>query len=267
MKRLFAIIATLFLATFFLGGTASATSNGQGEHVPVNVCHATSSDTNPYVFITVDDDSTKLQGHLAHRNEPNKTWKSDGSWNGVEHLAGDPKADKIETYTDSEGVTHELDGAFTDCGSDTTEPPKPVKTQAYVDFFDPTCENPKAGILSEYNTEQVTATLEGTVAPGETVTLTFEARPGFKVVPKSVWTHTYGEVPDKCDKTDPPKDPNPPKDPPNHSNPGNPDKPSEPSEPTLPHTGANLGLSLLGSGLVGAGGLLLWATRRKLTGI
>ena len=90
-----------------------------GGHTPVNVCHATNSDTNPYVFITVDDDSTKFQGHLAHRNTPNKTWKSDGIFRGQPVKAGDPKPDLIGDYTDKNGVKHVYDGVITsksDCG-------------------------------------------------------------------------------------------------------------------------------------------------------
>jgi LPXTG-motif cell wall-anchored protein len=47
----------------------------------------------------------------------------------------------------------------------------------------------------------------------------------------------------------------------------NPEKPTEPSEPTLPHTGANLWLALIGTLAVGGGAALMWASRRKLTGI
>jgi hypothetical protein len=152
----------------------------------------------------VDDDSTKLQGHLAHRNDPNKTWKSDGSWNGVEHLAGDPKADKIETYTDSEGVLHELDGTFTDCGSDTT-PPELEGTTVWYEFVDPTCDFEKGYIDSEFDPEKVSATLEGTVGPGETVTVVYRPKEGYFIKGNNVndegnvvATHTFGEVPKNC---------------------------------------------------------------------
>ena len=99
-----------------------------GGHTPVNVCHATSSDSNPYVFITVDDDSVKAQGHLMHRDEPNKTWKSDGLFRGSPVEAGDPKRDLIGDYTDSAGVRHVYDGVINseaDCGSLTPPPPPP----------------------------------------------------------------------------------------------------------------------------------------------
>ena len=75
----------------FTGDSTPCEKPGGG-HTPVNVCHATSSvHTNPYVFITVDDDSTRFQGHLAHRNTPNKTWKSDGIFRGQPVEAGRPE--------------------------------------------------------------------------------------------------------------------------------------------------------------------------------
>ena len=131
------ILAATAALTLGLGGAialavpASATpgnghGGGQTEHVPVNVCHATSSDTNPFVFITVDDDSVKLKGHLMHRDDPNKTWKSDGVYNSVFHSAGDPKADRIESYTGTDGVYHELDGTFDSCADTTPKQPDPI---------------------------------------------------------------------------------------------------------------------------------------------
>jgi LPXTG-motif cell wall-anchored protein len=126
-------IAACSVVTAILGfaGLAVATSNanatpGHGEgHTPVNVCHATSSDTNPFVFIVVDDDSTKFKGHLMHRDSPNKTWKSDGTFNGVPHEAGDPKADLIGDYVDSQGTVHTYDGVITaeSCVNHDTPPP------------------------------------------------------------------------------------------------------------------------------------------------
>lgn len=59
------------------------------------VCHATSSDTRPYTIINVSTSSTQYEGHLAHRDHPNKTWKGDGTYGGVEHTAGQPKPDII----------------------------------------------------------------------------------------------------------------------------------------------------------------------------
>ena len=64
-------------------------------------------------FISVDDDSVKFQGHLAHRNNPNKTWKNAGVFNGMPHAAGAAKPDLIGSYTDDQGVFHVADGNIT----------------------------------------------------------------------------------------------------------------------------------------------------------
>ncbi len=45
-----------------------STETEQKGHVPVTICHATSSKKNPYVTETVDADSVKYKGHLAHVN-------------------------------------------------------------------------------------------------------------------------------------------------------------------------------------------------------
>jgi uncharacterized repeat protein (TIGR01451 family) len=131
------------LCLVLLGGlgavSASASTSNGGGHTPVNVCHATSSDTNPYVFITVDDDSVKLQGHLMHRDDPNKQWKSDGTWRGEAVHAGDAKPDLIGDYTDKDGVLHPYDGVIdeaSDCGGLTatvTEPDGSFTTKCTSD--------------------------------------------------------------------------------------------------------------------------------------
>ncbi len=116
-------------------GDSTACAVPEKGHTPVNVCHATSSDTNPYVFITVDDDSVKLKGHLQHRDNPNKTWKSDGVWRGTTVHAGDAKRDLIGDYTDAAGKVHTYDGSIkskADCG--TLTPPVVVVPQPSGDL-------------------------------------------------------------------------------------------------------------------------------------
>src|SRR3954467_9183707 len=111
-------LAMVMVGSPAMSGVAYASGNPhtEPEHVPVNVCHATDSDTNPYEFKTVDDDSTKLigdeheAGHISHRNNPNKIWKNDIFANGVFHPAGSLKADLIQSYTDSDGNFHSYDG-------------------------------------------------------------------------------------------------------------------------------------------------------------
>jgi len=96
MRKILALLSALILALTTAAWFAQPASATKGGHVPVGVCHATSSDTNPYVWIVVDKDSVKYEGHLAHRNDPNKRWKSDGEWDGLVHFANDPKRDYIE---------------------------------------------------------------------------------------------------------------------------------------------------------------------------
>jgi hypothetical protein len=137
MKRLLAVVM-LALASLTLSGTALA-DHGQGEHVPVSICHRTASDTNPYVFITVDDDSLS-PGHLDNADPGHKPtfWKSDGTWRGVEHVAGDPKDDYLaESKADCEDTTPppppppdcEDEGTCPEPPppTDPPEPPKPPK--------------------------------------------------------------------------------------------------------------------------------------------
>jgi len=173
MKRIM-VILTAMLVAFLMGGSWAWAGDGKGqdEHVPVNVCHATSSDSNPFVFITVDDDSVKLRGHLMHRNDPNKTWKSDGLYNGVEHSAGDPKPDRIESYTGTDGVFHELDGTFDNCDDTTPVQPKPEVTVDTQDRM--SCE---AGVEEQ----TITTTTEYVWEDGEWVL-------GEPVVEKGDWT-------------------------------------------------------------------------------
>jgi hypothetical protein len=52
-------------------GAASANATGGYGH-KVTLCHATASNSNPYVTVTVDKNSIKYQGHLAHVN--GKVW-------------------------------------------------------------------------------------------------------------------------------------------------------------------------------------------------
>ena len=105
------------------GPAAKSVTIAQGndnppQHVKVNVCHATRSDSNPYVLLSVDDDSTKFQGHLEHRNHPDKTWKSAGTFNDVAHVAGQAKPDIIGDYPG-----HVLDGVVTaaTCNGESTD--------------------------------------------------------------------------------------------------------------------------------------------------
>jgi len=67
----------------------------QGETVhKVWICHATTSDTNPYEINNVDFASAEYQGHLSHVTDPTH-WKSDGTFGGIVHIDGQAKPDII----------------------------------------------------------------------------------------------------------------------------------------------------------------------------
>jgi hypothetical protein len=82
----------------FIPAVAHATQPDP-EH-KVGLCHRTASDTNPYVYIEVDEAS--LPAHLNDLpGHPAKVWKTDGTFRGVVHVAGDLKSDYLaETSAD-----------------------------------------------------------------------------------------------------------------------------------------------------------------------
>jgi hypothetical protein len=87
--------AAFAVAVVGLVGGGMTAASATGDH-KTSICHRTASDTNPYVFETVDNHA--LQAHLTNgKGHFPKQWKSDGSWRGVAHVAGDPKNDYIAT--------------------------------------------------------------------------------------------------------------------------------------------------------------------------
>lgn len=246
LKRILAILSAAGIAVL-IGGAPSWAGEGQDEHVPVNVCHATSSDTNPYVFITVDDDSTKFKGHLMHREDPNKRWKSDIIWNGVAYTAGDPKPDLIGSYTDTAGTFFEYDGeinSLEDCGAVTLPPEQEVRTEV-KDRMD--CDGVEKRTITitreyEWNGEEFVL--------GEPV----------KVVGdwEFVRDLTKAEkVELECVKDEPKPEPSP------TPTPTPTEKPEpEPKQPELAATGAETWLAGVAALLIAAGSGLFWWTRR-----
>jgi hypothetical protein len=59
------VLAALVAAVFIALGQQDAQAAGGG-HTPITICHQTGSESNPWVEITVDDDSVNLTAHLAH---------------------------------------------------------------------------------------------------------------------------------------------------------------------------------------------------------
>src|SRR4051794_10711439 len=154
-------------------------------HDPVGICHATSSDNNPYVYITVDSDSKRYQAHLAHRNTPNKTWNKDTTWGGVLHNAGSAKPDLIQ------GLDGDITKALCESGGTIENPP----AVADVDFTNPTCAEPNSGTvdttgaLASFTIDP----LKDTYSIGDIVTV--DAVPtgesSFESGAQTHWEHTF----------------------------------------------------------------------------
>lgn len=110
MKRI-TVILTAMLVAFLMGGSW-AWATPPGNETKTGLCHRTASDTNPYVFIEVDDNS--LQSHLTDtKGHFPKKWKSDGVFRSVSHVKGDLKHDYEATSAD-------------DCVDNTPVKPDPV---------------------------------------------------------------------------------------------------------------------------------------------
>lgn len=204
-RRTATVLAAIGMLVMSSGVALMVAASPASAATPVNVCHATSSDSNPYVFITVDDDSAQFTAHLAHRNDPNKKWKSAGVFLGVPHVKGDPKPDLIGDYTDENQQLIVLDGDITEetCAGEVEE----IETSASVAFTDPTCENANTASYEptgDFVTFELTS---GTVAPGETVTVTATVDDGY-VFPGDLqsldFEHTFTAAEEPCDVTEPP---------------------------------------------------------------
>ena len=176
LRRLAPFLAALGMLVMSSGAALMVTAGSASAATKVGICHATSSDSNPYVFISVDDDSAKFKGHLAHRNTPNKTWKNAGVFNGDPHLAGAPKRDLISDFVDDQGNPHTYDGVITAADCENAVPV--IEAVADVDFEDPTCAN--LGVPSYDTTGQhVTFSIfSGAVAPATNVVIRATADPG-----------------------------------------------------------------------------------------
>ncbi|RNL62389.1 hypothetical protein EFK50_11475 [Nocardioides marmoriginsengisoli] len=161
VRRLAPFLAALGMLVMSSGAALMVTAGPATAATKVGICHATNSDSNPYVYVNVDDDSVKYKGHLQHQTNPNKTWKTAGSFNGVPHAAGDPKPDII-------GVPNAA----------ACEPAVPViEAVADVDFDDPSCAN--LGVPSYDTTgDHVTfSILSGSVAPDTDIVVRATADP------------------------------------------------------------------------------------------
>ena len=159
MKKTVASLA--IISTLMFTGTALATKPDEdGEH-KVGICHRTASDTNPYVYIEVDDeaaeDGENLSDHLGNNDKGHKPtfWKSDGVFRGVTHEKGDAKDDYLAT-------------SKSDC-DDFSPTPEPTPELTPTPTPEPTPEptpNPTPEVTPE-PTPEVTPTPETPNTPNE----------------------------------------------------------------------------------------------------
>jgi hypothetical protein len=94
------------------------------------------------------------------------------------------------------------DVPLTDCPQSGTET---TPTTAVVTFQDPTCDNANTADYSATG-EGIDFALEGTVAPGESVTVTATAQDGFELQGDSEFSHTFSGAED-CSSVSPPVTP------------------------------------------------------------
>lgn len=185
---------------------AHATNTDPNADHKVTLCHRTGSAAggelkNGYNEITVDIASSGLVkgGHTNHEQVGNGPGpdiipayeafaKVKGQWEAFSYPG------KGLDWVFEDGTT----GAeFLANGCALNQSYEDQPTVVSVDFINPTC-TVDAAIITDYDNSQAVAKVEGTVAPGETVTVTFTAKNGYYIKGTSVFTHTFSEVPEGC---------------------------------------------------------------------
>ena len=150
------------------------------------ICHATGSDTNPYLYKEIDQSSTDPdgQGHGSHFSDPQMSWGNQGVWwNGTWYAPDTKKPDILgpqvtQAYCEAEGTKG------------------PLEVTPRVTFVNPTCDV-ALGINFE-NDDKVIYTVSGLQQPGGSVTVTATPEPGYEFPRNadSTWTHTFGAAGD-----------------------------------------------------------------------
>lgn len=111
MKRIIAVLGVTSLALLGASATALATDESSGGGEKITICHATGSETNPYVPITISLNA--LKAHMGHQHEEDIIPANNGKalpggrnldkadwWNaGCAKPAGSPHEDKDKKIT------------------------------------------------------------------------------------------------------------------------------------------------------------------------
>jgi len=213
MKRLLSLLGLgtliavlgVFAAVALAGDKPDDPPEPPGNHVPVTICHATNSETNPYVIISPDADSVVKAGHGDHTGpifQPGM--KADKvRWGDV--IPSFTWYELVNDHGTKSWVAHQFPGLN---GGDvsvciTEQPPgKTDVTPTAPTFRDPTCDVGAAVNLPTVT--GVSYTLKGTVAAGHKVTVEATADEGYVLVGTAEWEHTFGQVPDNCTTPPPP---------------------------------------------------------------
>lgn len=198
-RRFAAVLATIGVlvtssgvALMVTATPANALAQDHDDDKKVVVCHATDSDHNPYTGIDVSVNAVVSSGHLDHRNNPTQTWKTDGTWNGIHHNAGDSKRDYIASYPG-----HVLDGNISKswCGNDSVTDP----ATASVDWVEPTCNNENTASYSTSGTHVTWSVVTGSATPGTYLKLKATAVSPYKLAGNQSYKyfdHTFNEEQD-----------------------------------------------------------------------
>jgi hypothetical protein len=95
-SKLITLVTTVSLLTLSVMGPALATRPGSSPDLEdghkITICHATNSETNPYVVITIDIaawNDEGGQGHSPEHHVNRKTGDHDVLWDEVNGCAGD----------------------------------------------------------------------------------------------------------------------------------------------------------------------------------
>lgn len=141
MKKTFALILSIITAIALMFAFVPANATGSDDEDKgkdkVGICHRTGSDSNPYVYIEVPED--EANGHItgdSKQHNEKVTWKSDGTWNGVEHKAGDLKLDYYANEEDEATKCGERSGPTATPTATPTQ--TPTSTPTPTDSPEPT---------------------------------------------------------------------------------------------------------------------------------